>query len=278
MAYNDDYIPISGSTFSLIKSRSDEDQLIRIEDTSILENIEDKRINLPTSLSDLMYESTETVKLSIEAAINLGIPVGQTEDRIGRSVFLQEYRKFTVLSNGTNEVYYGVCIRWIVSIKNLSAMANISTLPMVVASGQFNFVSATAKFDTVGISSSQITALMPAPTDLNTETYVELTKAFNEIKKLIWSPDTKIKPTIIGVKGTLSTSNYSEIEKSVSIVHALNMISRKRSLGKALKNIKDEKIKNSIESVYLELVKSSDLNYQVDTKAKDVAKKILSKY
>ena len=87
--------------------------------------------------------------------------------------------------DGDEVLHCGIAIRWIVNIKKLNANANITSLPMVTASAQFNNLSASVRFEVIGISSSEITALLPTSVDLKADTYVDLQNAFEKIKSKI---------------------------------------------------------------------------------------------
>jgi hypothetical protein len=255
-----DYIPLSGSTSGLANYPEEYRSLINIQDPSIFADIEDGKIEIPSLLTELVNAKTETVKLSVDAALKLQIPIGSTDNKLSRTIFIQEFKQYKEITKNQETIHFGISIRWIINIQKLNSSANITSLPMIAASGQFNYVNASARFEVNGISSKEITALIPAPKDLTTETYVEFNEAFLKIKNSIWDENVTITPKILGIYANISDSNESLFDDSVTISYALKMISKGKSLGKALENASDGSKRDLITSVYLEIAHTADLN------------------
>jgi hypothetical protein len=268
-----DYIPLSGSTSRFINQPDDYRSLIDMQDLSIFADIEDGKIEMPSSLTELTNAKTETIKLSVDAALKLQIPIGSTDNKLSRTIFIQEFKQYKEITKNQEVVHYGISIRWIINIQKLNSSANITSLPMIAASGQFNYVNASARFEVNGISSKEITTLIPVPKDLTTETYVEFNEAFVKIKDKIWDDNVTITPKILGIYANISDKNENIFDDSVTISYALGMISKGKTLGKALENISEDTKRSLITSVYLEVANTTELNKSISDSSKVVALK-----
>lgn len=266
-----DYIPLSGTTLDFISQSGNCRSLIDIQDPSIFTDIEDGKIEIPTSLAELTNAKTETVKLSVDAALKLQIPIGSTENKLSRTIFIQEFKQYKEIIKNQEIVHFGISIRWIINIQKLNASANITSLPMIAASGQFNYVNASARFEVNGISSREIIALIPAPKDFTTETYAEFNEAFMKIKDKIWDENVTITPKILGIYANIADKNESLFDDSVTISYALRMIAKGKTLGKALENINEDTKRDLITSVYMEVAKTTDLNGFISNSSREDA-------
>jgi hypothetical protein len=272
------YIPFSGATASFIANIDEVKDQIELESENLLRLVNSNQVQLPTRLSELDRETVDIIDLSVDTALALRIPFGATDNKLSRRVFIQEYKKYKEITQGTDTLHCGISIRWIVNIKKLNASADVSSLPMVTASAQFNNLSASVRFEVVGISSSEITGLLPSNVDLKADTYVELKNAFEKIKSKIWETNTTILPAILGVFGTIKSEEEKVMNDAVAIAYALKKIKDGRNLQKALSDIasKPETVKDIVKSVYSEINKSSSLTADVTASAKDKAKQILN--
>lgn len=266
-----DYIPLSGSTSGFVNNLDDYKSLIDIQDPSIFADIAEGIIEMPSLLAELTNAKTETIKLSVDAALKLQIPIGSTDNKLSRTIFIQEFKQYKEITKNQEIVHFGISIRWIINIQKLNSSANITSLPMIAASGQFNYVNASARFEVNGISSREITALIPAPKDLTTETYVEFNQAFIKIKDKIWDGNVTITPKILGVYANISDKNENLFDDSVTIAYALKLISKGKTLQKALENINDDAKRDLIKSVYLEVANTSELNGLINNASKEKA-------
>lgn len=272
------YIPFSGATASFIANIDQVKNVIDIESENLLRLIDSNQIELPTKLSQLDRETVDIVDLSVDAALALRIPFGSTDNKLSRRVYIQEYKKYKEITQGNDTLHCGISIRWVVNIKKLNASADISSLPMVTASAQFNTLSASVRFEVVGISSSEITGLLPTNVDLKADTYVDLKNAFEKIKGKIWDSATTITPSVLGIFGTVKSEEERIMSDGVAITYALKKIKEGRNLQKALNDIstKPDTTKEVVKSVYTEINKSSELTADVTNSAKDKARQLLN--
>jgi hypothetical protein len=272
------YIPFSGSTASFITNLDHVKEVIDVKSENVIKLVENNQIQLPTSLQQLDREKIDIIDISVDAALALSISFGATDNKISRRVFIQEYKKYKEITSNDEVLHYGISIRWIVNIKKLNSSANISSLPMVTASAQFNNLSASVSFEVVGISSSLITPLMPTNVDLKSDTYVDLKNAFEEIKGKIWDTSTTITPSVLGIFGSVRSDDEKIFNDAVAITYALNNIKRGRNLNRALADVasKSDSVKEIVKSTYEEITKTSDLNVDPSDSAKNKAKQILN--
>ncbi len=271
------YIPISGSSASFITNLVQVKEVIDVKSENVIKRVEENKIELPTKLSQLDREKIEIIDMSVDAALALSISFGATDNKIARRVFIQEYKKYKEINYNDEVLHYGISIRWIVNIKKLNSSANISSLPMVTASAQFNNLSASVSFEVVGISSSLITPLMPSNVDLKSDTYVDLKNAFEKIKEKIWDDSTTISPAVLGFFGKIKSDDDKVFSDAVAITYALDKIERGKTLNTVISKIagKSDNVKEIVKSTYEEITGTSDFNAIPDENAQNKAKKIL---
>lgn len=266
-------IPFSGATGSFLSQIESVKQHISIESENALNAANNNTINLPTQLNELDRQITETVNLSIDAAASLNLPFGASDNKLSRIVFVQEYKKYKEIQHRDETLQCGISIRWILNIKKLNASAKITSLPMVAASAQFNNVSASVMFEVIGISSPEITDLLPTNVELNADTYVDLKTAFEAMKSKIHDADTIISPAILGVRGTLIEEDNKLLDEAVAMTYALKKIKGNKPLQNALDDIshKPATQKEIVKSVYEQLTNSSSMTDRPTEAAKEQA-------
>jgi hypothetical protein len=81
----------------------------------------------------------------------------------------------------------------------------------------------------------------------------------------------RITPTILGVFANLNENTESQFDDSVTVHHALDMISRGRTLERAIRNIIGESRRDMIRSVYLEVAGTSELSESISNAAREKA-------
>lgn len=272
------YIPFSGATASFVSNIENVKDVLTIESENLLRKVANNEVLLPTTLDELDRETVDIIDLSVGAALSLKIPFGSTDNKISRRIFIQEYKKYKEIIDGDEVLHCGIAIRWIVNIKKLNANANITSLPMVTASAQFNNLSASVRFEVIGISSSEITALLPTSVDLKADTYVDLQNTFEKIKSKVWLTQTSISPSILGVFGNVKSDEEKVIYEAVAISYALKKIKAGKSLKKALSGVTEhlDSTKDIIKSVYEEITKSSDMITSPSESSKEKAKQFLN--
>jgi hypothetical protein len=248
------------------------------EARSFIRKVVRGQIEVPKSLKDLdSGEIVSTYQFSVDMALALELPIGSTEAKFARKIFIQEYSNFREITDNDQKLRYGIAIRWIANIKMLDVKANISSMPFVAASAQFGHVEASARFQVVGISSHKITQLMPNPANLDLESYVEMKNALTEIKKLIWDSETKVTPQPLAVFGEISEREEEKYEEAIAVAYTLNCIREGKKLLDTLRltDDKSDLFKNVAQSIYHDITKNSEINVKPSEESRKEAERLL---
>lgn len=231
----------------------------------------------PTTLNELESEDIFTSVLSVDIAMKLGIPLGTGSSSFARRVFIQEYAKYSDISEGEGKVRWGVAVRWINDIKILKAEANISSLPILSASAQLGYVEASSRFQVIGITSKIITDLLPASIELTVENYVKLKDAMEQIKKHIGDQDVIVSPKVLSVYSGLNISQDDQYVRAIATAWAVQRIAKGSTLRACLDTYPSASLTSheTIKDVYLDLTKTTDFDIPPDDAAKEKASKLL---
>lgn len=272
------YIPFSGATAGFLANIDELKEVIDLNSENLLHMVDSNQVQLPSRLEQLDRETVDIIDLSVDAALALRIPFGSTDNKIARRVYIQEYKKYKEITHGNEILHCGIGIRWIVNIKKLNANADISSLPMVTASAQFNSLSASVRFEVIGIASNEITNYLPSNVDLKADTYVELKNSFEKIKGKIWNNTTTITPTVLGIFGNIKKEEDRIMNDAVAITYALKKIKDGYNLQRALNRIASQpnSMKDIVRSVYEEITKNSDIDTRPSDESKNKVEQILN--
>lgn len=168
---------------------------------SLLAKIQSGAVALPKTLKELNRTNTFTYSLSAQAALKLGIPLGDMSADGSTSVFVQDYAQYRELAEGAQKVLAGVAVRYSIAFRQLGGSFKLSGLPMIAAAVQLNFAQASARFEVLGMSSPRIAELVPVVSQMDVEAYAKYAEALQAIKALIWDEETSVEPTILAVNG-----------------------------------------------------------------------------
>jgi hypothetical protein len=237
---------------------------------SILKKIAANDIIVPSSINDLFNEDVFTSQLSINVATQLKIPFGASDNSLSRKIFIQEYAKFKDINVDEKYVRWGVSIRWIINIKIINTSAEISSLPMVAAAAQVGYINATARFQVVGLNSSKITSLIPAPAELNIETYMEMKNAFSSIKALIHDSSTSVKPQILSVLAEVPEEDENKFDEAIAITWALLCFKKGKSMTDSFINKKSKSFNDVVKTTYTMLMNNKNLQSTASGLLEDV--------
>lgn len=271
------YIPFSGTAATFISNLGRIKDQIDLKSEMVIRQIHNDQIDLPSTLSELDRESVEVIILPVDVALAMHIPFGALDNKVARRIFIQEYKKYKEITIGEETVHYGISVRWIVNIRKVINQPDIASLPLLTASAQLNKLNATVRFEVLGISSNEITKLLPPSMDLKSDTYVQMRNVFDKIKEKIWS-DAQIQPTILGVFGTLRYNEEQLLADAVLTSFAISRIRRGKTLLRTMKELKkpSDNAKEVIKSVYRELNNSTDPEAAITESARQKAKEIMS--
>ncbi len=166
---------------------------------SLLTRLQSGEIKKPTTLKELIHIQTLTYSVSAAAAVELGFPLGSLKVDGSTSVFIQDFAQYRELIEGHQRVLIGVAIRYGIAFRKLDGKLNLNSLAMIAAAAQLNLAETSAKFDVMGMSSPQISDLVPALPQLDVDAYVKYSAALQAIKRLMGAPDTYIEPMVLAV-------------------------------------------------------------------------------
>lgn len=271
------YLPISGSPSVVLADLSTLKDVIELQSEDLLRQVDSKKLELPSTLEQLDRETVDIIDLSVDTALALKIPFGATDNKLQRRIYIQEYKKYRELTEGDQVIHTGIAIRWVVNILKLNNNADLSSLPLVTASAEFNNLKASVRFEVVGLSSPDITNYLPSNVDLKTETYVTLKNAFEKIKSKIWDKDTQVHPTVLGMFGNVKTPATDRLADAIGITYALNKIKEGKTLARALGSlgVSSSLNKELITSVYQELLGTDSLETEPSDEVVEKVKELL---
>jgi hypothetical protein len=196
-AMNYNYLPLEPEKARFGSMRT---EIAAVIPQSIVTQIKNKAISLPDRLDQLPHLDTFSQELQVDAALDLGLPVGQLKTNAKRTIFVQEYAQYEKYQDSGEEVLFGVSIRWLMDIEISSSNARLTSAPLVAASATFGYAKASVRFQVIGLNSQAIREAIPNPIDLTVERYEELALGLKRIKALMSEKDTIVTPRILAVK------------------------------------------------------------------------------
>jgi hypothetical protein len=234
-------------------------------------------VKVPTKLTDLPRQNTFTSTMSLDVAASLGIPVGSTDTKYSRRIFIQEYLKYLDIKKAKQTVRWGIGVRWVVNYKMLDVQAKTTSIALIAASAQVGSIEAEARFQVIGIDSAEITAAIPAPVNLSVDTYVVLNDAFMKIKGLIWGSNTTVTPQILAVLGEIKDEVDQDFEEALAVSWALTKIAEGQTLQYALDDsrIRSLGFDSAVKAIFISIANSSEPNKKPSNSAQSRAREIL---
>lgn len=168
---------------------------------ALLQRIQNGELVLPTDPKKLNEDKVLRHELSINAAAELGFPIGNFKADGSSSVLVQDYAKYREIADGNTKLLVGVTVRYVVAFKNLNTNIRINAVPTVAAAIQLGLAEASATFEVRGMSSRKISSLVPIVDKLDVEKYAEFSEAQKAIKDLVWDTETAVDPVVLAVMG-----------------------------------------------------------------------------
>jgi len=230
---------------------------------NLVEKVSQNKVKLPAKLEELEKEDSFTSTLSFNAAVELNLPIASLKSTSHQHVVVQDYLRYSDIIDGDQQIRWGVGVRWTINFSTVNAEANVSSVPMIVASAQFGLVRAEARFTVLGLSSQEITNITPTPTSLDADSYAEYSNALSDIKNLMWDHNTLVQPQVIGLLAAERGAKLRvEYQNAIALTFALLAISQGDSLNSALQacSHENDEYKNTVESVYRECCENIDEN------------------
>lgn len=203
--------------------------------------------DLPTGFT------AQQVVMSRNAALKLGLPVGNGSLIANQMVLVQDYSrsKECLATDGKSRLLYGQTIRTVITISNMETQANLS-LPAVAANATIAGKSNSVKIDVLGFNNSKMTeaASKIFGKELNVESFGLFSGIQAELVGLIVAPETSSSVERLGVVTADSPNSFGE---SVATAYALQLIKDGKSCTQAKSSYKDGKSLDAniaIEQVY----------------------------
>jgi hypothetical protein len=105
---------------------------------------------------------------------------------------------FTMFFNGTVPMYTGIGMRVRAEFKANKTGLDISGLPALAVAANTNGISGSLTVQTLGITGSEVTALMPIISDISVTSIQSAVQAVAAIKAKIYERSTNVSPKIVG--------------------------------------------------------------------------------
>lgn len=269
------YLPVNIDRVSLANL----DQVLDLSRTAeLVERIRTGDVDPPRGLDDLNREDSNVAELSVDLAAELGLLYGGIGVRTNRRIFVQDYSKYMDFEEGQQRVRWGVALRFIIDVTVTDTKADLSGIPAITASAEFNLARASARFQVIGLSSADISKAVPVPASLNVEAHGEYNSALNRIKnEFMYAKSTVVQPGILAIFAEVKARGEEEYEIALATGWALNRIAEGQTLQRALDGYDKATpgFHEAIRATYLDVAKSTDLNARLTDEARSRARRLL---
>lgn len=161
---------------------------------------------LPTSIADLPCEEVKIKLLTKDIAVQAGFLSASAKFESFDYVLVESWEKYAPLTINGQRVRYGMSMQMVVKIKGVGVEVDLGHLIRSLSlGGSFRKVDAMIEMYLNGFSSPDITEALPSATLLSSKDNLrELSGAFGEVKKKVWSTEsekaTGFRPQIIAVE------------------------------------------------------------------------------
>ena len=110
-------------------------------------------------------------------------------------------------SSSVVPVYVGVGLRLTANVTVRKASVDLGNLVAIGAAAQAGVITGTMVVQTLGISGSQISALLPMPSDVSASTIQNAIQSLGSIKTKIYDGDTQIQVRVVGFYNNLGNGS-----------------------------------------------------------------------
>ncbi|SAK98727.1 hypothetical protein AWB76_07575 [Caballeronia temeraria] len=114
-------------------------------------------------------------------------------------------------------VYVGVGLRLIATVRVLKGTVNLSSLSSITAGVESGKATGSLVVQTLGVSGSKISAMLPMPSELNQTTIQNAILALGSIKALLFDPTTHVVPRVVGIYNPIG-GGEATVNQIVSIL------------------------------------------------------------
>ena len=191
--------------------------------------------DLPKTLEDYPYESSNAYDLSIEAAAKAGLPVFDVSGGYSRRVITLERVKYIKRKTrhpmgGEIESRYGYAIRLCITVNKFNAEASLK-LPVLAASAQLGHIEAKWGLSISGLAGKQVSKAILPPESLDVETFVLASQSLGNAIEAVHHETTKFTPVLLSQRLPRQAFEYA-VAESIGRLIALDTIKDGRSFAK----------------------------------------------
>jgi hypothetical protein len=191
--------------------------------------------------------------MSQAAAAKLNVILGGASGSADKKVFVYDFMFYKDdVDKGGVPITWGAGVRLVIVAKTIAATANVSSLPAIAASAQFNLIEASYNLQTVGMSGPKIVTAVPNAGSYDVEKHVELLRAIDAIRDAANDKTTVVTPKLIKL-------DVREDDTYIEAV-ARTMALRAFAIGKSCNQAKDglgsghsTTSRSAVEAIYKDL-------------------------
>lgn len=212
-----DYIPISPIEYEQDVIIYDSSLTTKFDTLSVKELSGNKKKILTFLPNEAVYVTVQ----KIDASGNISYGPASITASSGNYTVIMDYCKFTTLKalNGQNScagfTKVGVGLRITANIQTLEAGLNTGSLFGLGLAAQLGKLKGTMSIDVIGMESSQITDLIPLPSEISPTSIQNALQALAAIKTKIYDLQTRLFPQIVAIKKSEGDCSVFDILKNM---------------------------------------------------------------
>jgi hypothetical protein len=193
--------------------------------------------------------SQEAYSLSVNAAANLGFPVGNITASYQRDALMFGSSRWIDVASGEHTYRFGVALRAIVVISDIKGGGAL-TLPVVAAKVELEGARASAQLLVRGYKGSTLGEMLPAWQTFGVDSYGQYMLAISALQKQIMADAGNIQPELLAT--TAVSPRAASPAEAVGTMYALHAIAEGATLAHALDklNVDDDGIAQAVKALY----------------------------
>lgn len=218
------------------------------------------RDGVPTRLDELNNQVARSYDLSVQGAIEIGIPVaGSVSGGASRRVIVLERAAYREVANpdGT-KTQWGYAFRYCVLVNKFDASMKL-TLPFLAASAQVGSIEAQWWMHSAGLSGPKIDVAIGVPSELNVETFVLAKQALEKLLAAVRDPSTQFNAAPLATQ-TSEEKRLNDYRTAIGRAVALDAIADSVSIDRVIPRLVDPVVIESVRATFREFA-----NVQVPT-------------
>jgi hypothetical protein len=233
---------------------------------------------IPTSIDQLGDAKSDCYSLSLNSAMELGIPIiGSMSGSYERKVVILEAAAHKPIKIKGTKYKYGWAVRINVTVKNIKGEVK-AALPWLAASAELGLMEAQWGIYVTGLTGNKVRSAMVNPRELNVQSYVEATQSMAEIVAAVNHRSTKFIPALIGIeksKQVLAT----EYLLGAAHAYALRQLASRKALERTLSDLGSDRdfVNDAIKELYKQFASIEDEKQKPSELDKVRAKDLLGK-